>query len=374
MALDYIYDKDFTAGILLAFNNNVIRYKSSTSGVTQVKSEITTNGFTYTIYPDLNGWFWFNFKSVKSVELNVDNYADTINPNVLGSYVYDWSSKAMLSETIQFKIYLSTGVVETSARSVTWFNAYANLIDYKKNYPLYNFAINTLFVLKQLPLVKYWAGYPFDISIYNYSTTNFNLKNNSNGINYTFTTGYKVPRLFFSDGRTDVSIEDVIPFNDGFNNVTASSSAGSANFLVEKITSSCNGHYLKWMNSFGGWNYWLFNKGNENISTKELGSLNNDFNNLADTISPYLSLGTESSNSISFIQENITEDEMFILRDLLDSVKVFLFTGTPFTKAENTDWIEVSLKSGTFRISNSREKLNTLSLAIDIPINVNRKI
>lgn len=374
MALSFTFDTDFSAGISFAFNNNIVKYKSSTSGVTQVKSEIITNGFTYTIYPDLNGWFWFNFKPLKSVELNVDNYADTINPNVSGSYVYNWSSKAILSETIQFKIYLSTGVVETDARAVTWLNGYVNLIEYKKNYPAYNVNLSTLCILKPIPLVKYWAGYPFDIAIYNSNTTNFNLKNNSNGINYTFTTGYKVPRLFFSDGRTDVSIEDVVPFNDGFNDVIVSSASGSANFLVEKIPSHCNGHYLKWMNSFGGWNYWLFNKGNENISTKELGSLNNDFQNLNTTISPYLSLGTESSNSISFVQENITQDEMLILRDLLDSVKVFLFTGTPFTKAENTDWIEVSLKSGTFRISNSREKLNTLSLAIDIPINVNRKI
>lgn len=374
MALDYIYDKDFGAGMLFAFNNNVIKYKSSTSGVIQVKSEITTNGFTYTIYPDQNGWFWYNFKSVKSVELNVDNYADTINPNVSGSYVYNWSSKAILSETIAFKIYLSTGVIETSARNVTWLNGYVNLIDYKKNYPAYSLNLSSLCLLKPMPLVKYWAGYPFDISIYNYNASVFTFKNNSNGISYTFTAAYKVPRLFFSDGRTDVSIEDIIPFNDGFNKATISSSPYSANLLVEKITSHCNGHYLKWMNSFGGWNYWLFNKGNESISTKELGSINNDFENLETTISPYLSLGTESSNSISFVQENITQDEMLILRDLLDSVKVFLFTGTPFTKAENTDWIEVNLKTGTFRLSNSREKLNTLSLAIDIPMNVNRKL
>ena len=65
---------------------------------------------------------------------------------------------------------------------------------------------------------------------------------------------------------------------------------------------------------------------------------------------------------------------MLILRDLLDSVKVYLFTGTPFTKSEITDWVEVGVKSGNFRLTNSREKLNTLSLTIDLPTNVTRMV
>ena len=365
-----IFDTDIsTTDMLYAFNNNVIKFKSNTAAITPVKATIVTNGNTYTIYPDPNGWFWFNFKSLKSIELNASNFAETINPNISTSVPYNWTSQAYLAETISITITMSNSTTEVATRSVQWLNGYANLIDYKQKFPALKLT-STKFLLKPLPLFKYWAGLPFDIAFYNAATTDFNLKNNNSGINWTFTTGYKVPRVFFSDGRTDVSIEDFVPFNDGFNSVTMA----GLDFQLEKINSYCNGHYLKWMNSFGGWNYWLFYKGNETLNTKETGVLNNDFDNLDNTISPYLSLGTESSNTIQLFQDNITPDEMELLRDLLDSVKVYLFTGLPFTKSNITDWIEVSVKGGNFRLSNSREKLNNLSLNIDLPMNVNRKL
>ena len=369
-----VFDKDLNvSNLLYAFNNNVVQFKTNTS-LTPLKADITTNGHTYTIYPDPINNFWFNFKSIKSIELNVGNYAETINPDLATSFVYNWTSKAILDETITFKIYFTNDTNETATKTITWLNGYVNLIDYKQKSPSYQLPIANVMLLKPLPLVKYWAGLPFDLAIYNSNTTNVKLRNNSNGIEHTFTTGYKVPRLFFSDGDTDTTIEDVVPFVEGFNRTTISSAAGSYNFLVEKVASHCGGHYLKWLNSFGGWSYWLFNKGNENLNTKETGVLNNDFSNLEDTISPTVALGTESSNSINTMQENITPDEMLILRDLLDSVKVYLFTGKPFTKSEITDWIEVGIKSGNFRLTNSREKLNTLSLTIDLPMNVTRMV
>ena len=540
-----IFNKDLgTNALLYSFNNNVVRFKSNASGVTQTKATILTNGNIYTIYPDPAGNFYFNFKGIKSVELNVGNFAETINPDLAVSLVYDWTPKTILSETITFTVFLSNSTTETATRAVTWLNGFANLIDYKRNYP--NLILDySAFMLKPLPLVKYWTGLPFDIGFYANPASNFTLINNSASIDWTFTNANKVPRLFFSDGRLDISIDDYVPLNEGFNSMTLASgsnditinwsidetppgisfvdinleifvngtrvvqkftddsgsfaakkgdtilvtiygatvptsgigganveitglptqrattyplsigtsfiaegditvtaystwsatvytalrsavfipatnanqkvtftktytsttsqSAAQAlatadsgfnaegqayananavpfvpvpediNFFVEKITSYCNGTYLKWLNSFGGWSYWLFYKGNENLQTKELGVLNNDFNNLEDTVSPVISLGTESQNTISLLQEGITKDEMLLLRDLLDSVKVYMFTGIAFTQSSDKDWIEVIVKSGNFRLSNARERINNLSLTIELPMNVNRK-
>jgi hypothetical protein len=352
----------------------VVQFKSDSTTLTPLKAEILTNGFTYTIYPDPVNSFWFNFKSIKSIELNVGNYAETLDPDLNTAYVYNWTSKAILEETLTFTIFYTNDTNELITKPVIWLNGYVNLIDYKRNLPNYFINPTNVLLLKPLPLVKYWAGLPFDLTIYNSNTSNIKLRNNTNGVEHTFSTGYKVPRLFFSDGDSDTTIEDVVPFVEGFNKATISSGAGSYNFLVEKVAAHCGGHYLKWLNSFGGWSYWLFNKGNENITTKTMGVLNNDFNNLIDTNSATIALGTESSNSINTVQENITQDEMLILRDLLDSVKVYLFTGTPFTKSELINWVEVNINSGNFRLSNSREKLNTLSLTIDLPTNVTRMV
>jgi hypothetical protein len=538
-----IFNKDLgTSALLYSFNNNVVRFKSNTAGVTQTKATILTNGNTYTIYPDPNGDFYFNFKGIKSVELNVGNFAETINPDLAVSLVYNWTAKTILEETITFTVFLSNSTTETATRSVTWINGYANLIDFKQQFPKYVLDYNS-FLLKPLPLLKYWPGLPFDFAFYANPASNFKLINNSASIDWTFTNANKVPRLFFSDGRLEISIEDYVPLNEGFNSMTLTSvttditinwsldetppgisfsdldleifvngvlkvekftddsgsfsakkgdtvlvkilgdivptsgigganleitglptqrattyplsidttfiaegditinaystwsadtysairsavfipvtnanqkvtftktytsttsqadaqlladadsgfdAEGQAyadanavpfpediNFFVEKINSYCNGTYLKWLNSFGGWSYWLFYKGNENLQTKELGVLNNDFNNLEDTVSPAISLGTESQNTISLLQEGITKDEMLLLRDLLDSAKVYMFTGIAFTQSSDKDWVEVIVKAGNFRLSNAREKLNNLSVTIELPMNVNRKV
>lgn len=369
-----VFDTDLsTASLLYAFNNNIVKFKSDTAGVTQVKAEILTNGNTYTIYPDGAGFFWFNFKGIKSIELNVDNYADMVSPDLDTTFVYDWSGKAILSESITFKIYFSTGSPETATRSITWLNGYVNLVEFKQKYPALVLDYNA-FLLKPLPLVKYWPGLPFDISFYANPAANFKVENNNAGIDYTFTNTSKVPRLFFSDGRLDISIEDLIPFTDGFNDVTITSGTNNVNFLVEKVTTYCEGHYLKWLNSFGGWSYWLFYRGNENITTTELGVINNDFYNLEDTVSPFISLGKNSGNSITVFQDGITKDERELLRDLLDSVKVYFFTGVAFSQSSDKDWVEVNISGGQFRLTNAREMMNTLTMTIDLPENVTRKL
>lgn len=375
-----VFDKALnTANLRYAFNNNVIEFRSNTIGFIPAKAEIIISSRTYTIYPDPANKFWFNFKNIKSVELNVNNYADTVNADLADFVVYDWTNETLSVQNITVKIYSTTNIVEQSIISnVYWLNGYVNLFEYKRTFPKYDIPVtNTLTLLKPTDFVKYWAGYPFDLSFYNSDADIITFKNLSNSISYNFDENANlVDRLFFSDGRTDVSIEDYVPLNNGYNKCRIES-AGSpgllyTDFLVEKISNHCGGHYLKWMNSFGGWSYWLFYKGNETLTTKDLGEINNDYSNLEDTISPIIAIGKESSTAIELQQELITESEMYLLSDLLESVKVYLFTGIPFTKASNLDWLEVSIKPGSFRLSNSREKLNSLKLTIEIPQNVSR--
>ena len=67
--------------------------------------------------------------------------------------------------------------------------------------------------------IKYWKGYPFDISIYIQSNS-FVLDNTTNTLEQTFSKGLPsvfskaVSRLVLSDGRTDESLEDVLPLAD----------------------------------------------------------------------------------------------------------------------------------------------------------------
>ena len=198
------------------------------------------------------------------------------------------------------------------------------------------------------------------------------MTNNTNALDYTFTNSNKVARLVFSDGDTTTTLEDALPLQTGFNTLNFNN---KFDLLFEKVTNFCeDGHYFKWINRYGGWSYWLFNKGVLTRTTKLIGSIANDFNNLEDTISPAVSLGTNSDDVIQIVQESITEKEFTILEDILDSAKVYLFTGIAFSQNTFNDWMEVNIKNGNFKIQDSREKNKSLSLSIELPQRVTRTL
>ena len=63
---------------------------------------------------------------------------------------------------------------------------------------------------------------------------------------------------------------------------------------------------------------------------------------------------------------------MLILNDLLDTPKVYLFTGTQNQTVQCSEWLEVNIKAGSFRVSNSKEKMTSLNLTIEIPTNTTK--
>ena len=172
-------------------------------------------------------------------------------------------------------------------------------------------------------------------------------------------------RVALSDGRTNVSLEDALSLAEGYNALLVNGD----NLLLEKASEHCGGYYIKWVNSLGGFNYWLLPKGNENLNTKDRGTIYNDYSNMEDTISPFISLGKDSSDKIVTRLDSLKDEQIEILRDLLDSPKVYLFTGTPFSKNTFNDWLEVNLKDGSFRTSKSRGGLHTLDVTLELAVN-----
>jgi hypothetical protein len=180
----------------------------------------------------------------------------------------------------------------------------------------------------------------------------------------TYTNDKRINRIIFSNGN------ELIPLENGYNQMLIN----STEFYIEHISDACEGHYIKWLNSFGGWNYWLFYKGNDTLTTKDLGTIYNDYEDVVDTISPYVAIGKTSENNITVKQDNITPQEFLILNDILESPKVYLFTGLQNEVVESNDWLEVTIKSGAFRVSNAREKMTNLNLTIELPTNTTKTL
>lgn len=377
-----VFNKELNEDIIaLAFNNNIVEFYSDTAGI-PANAIIGINEYQLTIYPSPNGIFRYNFKELIISMINKNNYQDLINPNLETSYIYDWTNDVYLESEITIVINFTSGVSFIDTKTIHWLSGYVNLKNWKTQYPNETLQAGKIQLLQAKNSnayynyhSKYWIGYPFDIPIYN-NKTNLSFFNNTNGLESDFLANDNyISRMVFSDGRTDVSIEDHLEFVNGINDLVIYNESNEFNVNIYKETSHCpNGVYIKWMNSLGGFNYWLFPKGQENLKTKGRGTLENDFNNLEDTTSPYISLGKESNTSIKVKQKRIKSVYKILLESLMDSAKVYLFTGVPYSKNTFNDWVEVEVKDGTFTTENPKSDLYDFTFEFGIPKNVTRSL
>lgn len=386
-----VFEKNLSlTDLLFAYNNNTVTFKQSNTSLIAKKATVFFDNQLFTLFPDPNGKFYFNFKYSAPTFINDSNFADgscfnlaeqiatTFQNEVIadgGTFeafdclveqledlgidpIIDWTDNIYKEFEVTYKIFYTNNTEDTLIQYYDFLSAYVNYQNYKKLYPGFPYnADTTQMMLKPITYLKYWNGYPFDFTWYD--GTESELYFDVNGEQFYFQNSNRINRVIVSDGGNEF-----ISLNAGYNTINE--------FQIEKITDICEGHYIKWINSFGGWNYWLFYKGNDTLTTKDLGQIFNDYEDVVDTISPYVSIGKTSENNISVVQDNITQNEMLILNDLLDTPKVYLFTGTPNQNVQCKEWLEVNIKSGAFRVSNSREKMNSLSLTIEIPTNTTK--
>lgn len=369
-----IFTKDIpTDKLLLAYQNNVVEFYSD-NVLLPTKATVTIGSSIKTLFPSPNGKFYLNFKEWITSLINVDNFKDDLQTDISTSgFVYDWTNKVYLNNVISFNITLSDTTVETITRDVKWLSAYLQLEDYKLKYPISASLINPVVLspfkdkANQSCYLKYWEGYPFDMTIYTGVSSSILVENLTNLLSETFAISTKVNRLVVDDGDTNLTVTNTLPLMAGFNTLKLTSNSLSYFVNIEKVVDNCDGHYIKWFNEFSGWNYWLFAKGNRNRKTKDLGELANDFNNLEDTISPTVQIGKTSNDVIQVTTDVINSDENTVLQSLLDSPKIYLFTGQPYAKANYNDWLEVSLNTNDVRIVNAKEKLNKFNLTFELP-------
>ncbi|MFP5437475.1 MAG: hypothetical protein ACLGH8_06815 [Bacteroidia bacterium] len=278
----------------------------------------------------------------------------------------------LFKASVEFKIIQITGddlVIDTTSMELEWLagaQQYGEFRILRKD--------DLLILTPPLPhtvnnwYIKYWDGYPFDISFYS-NRESIKLLNTSNLLNGEFNTEQECTRLFFSDGRTDVTLEDFIPMSTGINllELTRENDGNIYNLTVDKAN-GCKGIYLKWFNAQGGYSYWLFeNTYAIDRVVKSLGELNRDFNNLEYSLARTVQIGQQVQDTIKVVAELLTPPQRNIVQNLLESPKVYLFTGTPYGRTNYHDWVEVAVKTNTARIKNSREELTNFSFDLELP-------
>lgn len=359
----------------MAYNNDVIEFYSnneaSPKSCTIVSDPV---GINVTLYPNPQGSFFFNFKTFAAGLINTRNFEDTLATDLPNNFIYDFTAGTYLSLKLTITIFLDdeAETSDTDEFSLAWLAGVQQLNDY------YSFSKDDHYLLspfKRLTAnhnyMKYWEGYPFDFSYYT-PYKNLYLKNEINLMETSFDVPGKVSRIVFSDGRTDETIESMFPITEGYNSIRVMYSSvpdddNDRMLILEKMPYTC-GVYFKWLNKYGGYSYWLFgNTYSLDRNTKALGELDRDYTNLEDSFTRSIQIGRESQDTIRAIAELLTPDERLIVEGVLESPKVYMFTGQPFSRAGVRDWIEVNVKTQNARVKNAKENLTNFQFDFELP-------
>jgi hypothetical protein len=373
--------------ILFAYNNNIIRFYSD-SGLTALSAEIVGFGFPVILYPSPDGTFYFNFKEYMTAAMNVDNFKDDFSVDMgEGEWWKDWTSKIYVENNFYINLILTEDTTETAYINALWLAAYAQVDEWKDTYfyhkmpdPGAMHALTPQVVSTSNTVnIKSWKGYPFDITILTPMSEDVTLiLNNEMVSNWMFTSflDYRkgvVNRICLSDGQFNL-FWYYGAFSNKHNLMIFQSNEYELRYNHDVITPRCGEkHYLKWINRYGGWNYWLFEKGKKFINPKGLGEVNNDFNDFQQTMSQTLNIGVTSRKTFS-MNADVTEEDMLTLSDLFESPKIYLFTGTPNTSSTYTDWIEVNMKDKQVKIADSKYNAINVQFDIELPTRVTRTL
>jgi hypothetical protein len=374
-----LFTKDIREDKLLnAYNNNIIRFKSD-STLIPTTALIIGIGFSATIYPHPNGTFYFNFRDYVAPIINQKKFKDDLNYNFTIStnqndFKFDVTTGCYISGLITIIINFTNNTQETITRNLKFLTSVEQIDTFKENEILLQAgAANVVQFLtpvksrnEKIVYLKYWEGYPFEFSFFTTQNGIVKFQKDINSISLTIAS--RVTSLFLTDGFNN--IEGLLPLQNGFNSLQVFNDNINQNidFKIEKITDCNDGIYIKFLNKYGRWNYWLLNKFfYKTISSKYLSEINNDFENLEDTISPNIQIGKVSDSALKCVAKKINETEKLILKDIIHSPKILLFKGVKNTMASNLDWIDVKLKTSNFQIIEPNKKQYNFYLEFDLP-------
>jgi hypothetical protein len=378
-------DKD---KLRMAYNNDILRfYSDSTVTASYADVVLKESGlfatlnppklFSVRLYPNPQGQFYINLQPYVAAVINTHNFEDTLQTELESaspdSFLYGYTSGTYLNGSLSITITHTDTTTTASNYGLAWLAA-------AQQWGNYNRIAKTDLLLLTPPkkdslndsYSKYWQGYPFDVSFMVPSgifRSGIALKNETNGLSYTFPfSAGTINRLVFSDGRTDETLETVLPLTEGQNKISITNSSKQKWLWLEKIPYRC-GVYLKWLNTWGGYSYWLFEDTYAiDRAVKYIGEIDSINANLENSFGRTRQIGKESQDTFKIVAELLTEEERSIVEGILDSPKIYLFTGQPFAKSSYRDWIEVTLKTSGARIKNPKQPLTNFSFDIELPM------
>lgn len=357
--------------LLRAYINNIVEF-SSDSASAAFKCQITVdNEPSFEISPDKDGLFYFNFKQIfKKIiqDFFEDSQAIDIDSGDLTSLVKDYS-QIYKEVPVLFQVSLLNGSVESANLNVKIIQSTSNFQDRKKQ----EIQVLDTFAVLSTPedastrtfRSVYFDGYPFDIQIYKNTPGNVQITNKNNLSQVTLNLPNKINRIFLSDGQKDVITETILTLAKGVNELEFDTTELTTIFL-ERREAKC-GHYLKWKNSEGGWEYWLFEELSQtDRDIKDKGYISNDFQDLTNN-NAVRNIGKESNDFIRIGSINVEPHYRKKMESLASSPKVYLFMADQYSADDPTNWLAVRVNNRSFPVSLPKNEIFDLSFNLELP-------
>ena len=359
---------------LLSDNNNIIQFTDDVTTRTILYADFTVGTETPSrVYADPNGVIWYNVRENVSARLNdYDDTLDfnTITPADINTFFLNWD-KVYLNHTIAINIVFTNNETLAATTTSNFLLGVEQTEDFFKGVTVKNKDIVVLSPLKDntntRSYLNYWEGYPFDVGFTRKISDSTNITTIENlstqQTSPTFSITNIISRLVFSNGTTNITIEDHLPLGTGLNILQLDA---NTQLEINKIEATC-GTYIKWLNQYGGFNYWLFATSSRAIRTRDRGTINNDFNNIEDSVSETRSLGRDASEQLTVFYENLNDNDIRLLKGMIQSPKIYLYMGERYTPRALQNWIEITLPNKNMDLNNFRNRVPNGTIIIDLP-------
>lgn len=361
---------------ILSDNNNILEFSDDDDQRTPLSADITIGTINpIRIFPLPDESFWFNCKDYFSTLLddydaNLDVLA--INASNLQDFILNWS-KIYASPLVAIVVTFDNGNTEVFQFTPNIILGVEQIEEYFKQMTITEKEVAILSPLldktKNTHYLKIWEGYPFDVAytkpISDEGSDITTVKNLSTGIETpAFQSPNAVNRIVFSNGLQNTTLSDWLPLKLGYNLLKFDED----NFIeLHKVDTIC-GVYVRWINQYGSPNYWLFRNSEDNLATKSLGVITNDFFNVADSNSQSRSLGRTSQPTRTVYYDRLTEKDIDLLKGIVESPRVSVYTADRFAPNPNgKNWIDVSLSNKNLLTRNFKNKTPSGSININLP-------
>ena len=349
---------------LNTYNNNIIEYRATNTTKIVVNSTIEINGVTYELTPNLNGIFRFNFLQVAKAINNLNNFKDEIEPDITTSYIYNDSS--LFKElTAEIKIIFSDTTEETQTNVYSFFKSVEQIIRQKatRDNRLFPLVINA----NKVSQLTYFEGYPYDIPFYSDADREIKILNKNTQHEITVNVTKGVNRLFVSDGKTNLSLENILALYVGFNELEFKIDNDIAfTVILKKVDAKC-GVFIKWFNQAGGYSYWLFpNHTKAELKPKTIEDLVYDFHNLDNSQGNFLTTGKTAGEKLDILSQPLTKNEFYYLQNVFVSPKVELLAIDRYLVTTLKDWVTVKVLDNK-TVKRNKDISQYIPISIQLP-------